>query len=116
MSHTNAHEKCDSCTRESAHRRRKRECAGTAFGRILLRQPQCVHSKIRTADAEKKETEQEPSECTRRVEQITESDADEHEHQHEENGECAAPSESLRQPRSRQAAEDRTAREQPAAN
>src|SRR5229473_193248 len=111
MLNAGADQKSDSRSAKSRNGRGKSEGARAAFRRILLRQPQRVNSKIRSAKAKKEKANKEPRQRGRpEIENLSKRECDEGQHQSEKKSQCAAPYEFLRKPRHRQAAQNRRKR------
>src|SRR6266550_4088920 len=111
MLNAGADQKGDPRSAESRKGRGKRESARPAFRRILFRQPQRVNRKIRATKAKKEKANKEPRQRGRpEIENLSKRERDEGQHQREKKSQCAAPSEFLRKPRHRQAAQNRRKR------
>src|SRR5712664_1903216 len=104
-------QKGDSRSAKSRNGRGKSESARAAFRRILLRQPQRVNSKIRSAEAKEEKAKKKPGKRGRpEIENLSKRERDEGQHQREKKSQGPAPSEFLRKPRHRQAAHNRRKR------
>src|SRR5207249_10195285 len=92
-----SNEKCNTSSTEAGKRSGKRESAGSAFGWILLRQPQRVYREIGASQAEKKQTYKEPGEPGRsQIVNLAKGDHDKHHHQHTVKGKRTAAAKSPR--------------------
>src|SRR5260370_26576282 len=107
MLHAGADQKRDSRAAETRKRSGKRKRAGAAFGGILLRQPQRIHRETRPAKSKKKQAHKKPRKFAGAcIEKFAESESNENQHQDKKDGQRPTPSQALRNPRHRQAAEN----------
>src|SRR5260370_1890071 len=106
-------QKGDPRSAKSRNGRGKSEGARAAFRRVLLRQPQRVNGKIRSAEAKKEKANKKPRKRGRpEIENLSKRERDEGQHQGEKKSQGPAPAEFFREPRHRQAAQDRRKRNQ----
>src|SRR6266851_5305718 len=113
MLNAGSDQKGDSRSAKSRNGRGKGESARAAFRRILLRQPQRVNSKIRSAEAKKEKANKEPRQRGRpEIENLSKRERDEGQHQGEKKSQGPAPAEFFREPRHGQAAQNRRERNQ----
>src|SRR5580704_4247745 len=81
---------------ESSHGGGEAESAGAAFGGILLRNPQRIHSEVRAAEAEDRQTCQKPFErAILQIIRVAEAQRDRNEHQEKIDGKGPASAVSL---------------------
>src|SRR5207248_10935284 len=86
-------EQRDSRARKTRERSGERKCARATLRRILLRQPQRVHRKIRSAKSQKEKAGEKPWQGRRaQVKNLSKSDRNEPEHQRKVKCQRAAPS------------------------
>src|SRR5208282_4860585 len=82
MLNSRSDKKSNARANEAADRSRKRESAGTAFGAVLLRHPECIHRKIGAAHPQEKEANHEPRKRVLfHVEHVAKRDSDKYQHQ-----------------------------------
>src|SRR5712664_1508766 len=113
MLNAGSDQKGDSRSAKSRNGRGKGESARAAFRRILLRQPQGVNGKIRAAKTKKEKANKKPGKRGRpEIENLSKRERDEGQHQREKKSQCSAPAEFFREPRHRQAAQNRRKRNQ----
>src|SRR5713226_4579106 len=113
MLNAGSDQKAHSPSAKSRNGRGKGESARAAFRRILLRQPQGVNGKIRAAKTKKEKANKKPRKRGRpKIENLSKRERDEGQHQREKKSQGPAPAEFFREPRHRQAAQNRRKRNQ----
>src|SRR5204862_7292516 len=99
MLSTRAKKTHHSRARTTRRRSGERKCARATLRRILLRQPQRVHRKIRSAKSQKEKAGEKPWQRRRaQVKNLSKSDRNEREHQRKVKCQRASPSEFVRKP------------------
>src|SRR6267143_2362421 len=113
MLHASSHEKRDASAAKARKRRAESKRARATFRRILLRQPERIHSKVRSAQSEEEKTNKKPwKRLGAEIENLAKRQRDKSHHQCEIERQCPASSQPFRKPRHRQATENRRERHQ----
>src|SRR6185369_1934575 len=109
ISNAGAHQKSYSSAPKTADRGGEGKRAGPAFSAILLRQPQCVHCKVCTTDAQPEQTNHEPDQCVSlQIKDIPKAERNKQRHQREVNRQRKSAAELLGENRQQQTSDDRS--------